>query len=128
MREIKFRAWDEEFGGMYPVTTLQFHACGQINAWAFYPDAVKPKARTYGHNPILMQYTGLKDKNGKEIYEGDIVSRRGNKLLCEVYFEELDLSYRLACHGDRQFDKTYPLRFADTIIGNIYETPELLNV
>ena len=118
------------------VTTLQFHACGKINAWAFYPDAVKPKARSYGHNPILMQYTGLKDKNSKEIYEGDILLAdndyvdEGN-LYLEVKWNDkqtgfylYDTKHDIDCDPD-EFEL---IGECYQVIGNIYETPELLNV
>ena len=52
MREIKFRAWDKDLLKMY-------------SKWTVIPDDDR--------SHILMQYTGLKDKNGVEIYEGDIL-------------------------------------------------------
>jgi len=63
-REIKFRAWDKKNG---MTTCFAVHASGLCaymnNEWL-----------EYSETPILMQYTGLKDKNGKDIYEGDILS------------------------------------------------------
>ena len=65
-----------------------------------------------------MQYTGLKDKNGKEIYEGDIIDI-GDKVVevSDIYsFREIYL-----VHGLKDGHKIY-----GEIIGNIYENPELI--
>jgi uncharacterized phage protein (TIGR01671 family) len=111
---------------MYMVATLQFHACGQINAWAFYPDAVKPKARTYGHNPILMQYTGLKDKNGREIYEGDLLQDEGGGIGKVVWWQD-DSSFSVEYPDIEIMQLTKDFEEAVEVIGNIYENTELLS-
>lgn len=75
-----------------------------------------------------MQYTGLNDKNGKEIYEGDIV-----QFTIEHEEEIDDVTYKEAVHfseGCFNVDGEVPLNaFSDEceVIGNIYENPELLN-
>ena len=61
----------------------------------------------------LMQFTGLKDKNGKEIYEGDIVRQDYDNALCEVKFIS-------GCFSPFKHDGQF------VVIGNIYENPELL--
>ena len=72
------------------------------------------------HN-ILMQFTGLKDKQGKEIYEGDIVIFKND--ICKIEFWMSEFIMRDKLGGG------YSLYLEDDIevIGNIYENPELLN-
>lgn len=78
MREIKFRIWDTENKEMLKVQELDFEPI-------FYGGRIAIRLDQYNdyfdtEDMILMQYTGLKDKNGKEIYDGDI---------CK-YFNKLD--------------------------------------
>lgn len=110
MREIKFRAWDRDSKQWVFINDQNFllGVDGSIN-----------------HRPstVLMQYTGLKDKNGKEIYEGDVVRRHwsGDKPEDrEVIF--IDGAFMW---GGDKFRTGIDSNWAE-IIGNIYESPELL--
>lgn len=81
----------------------------------------------------LMQYTGLKDKNGKEIYEGDIVlrDREENRAKDLAYVDFKFGAFRLRrVYGSGMTYTFGSTRFTDKIeiIGNIYENPELLPV
>ena len=85
MREIKFRAWDGLSKKIYPVT-------------AIYPNPHKIHCRIsdgvtdkVAIEPILMQYTGLKDKNGVEIYSGDYLKQEG--LEVEVKWGEFEAGF-----------------------------------
>lgn len=101
-REVKFRFWNSTVSQMFPVTTeMKFKKNGK-------PDI--------GTAEILMQYTGLKDKNGKEIYEGDIVKTIAT-LPKEVKF--------ISSNGMSQHHG-FNIRYSESleVIGNIYENPE----
>mgnify|MGYP001233689767 FL=1 len=80
-----------------------------------------------GNHAILMQYTGLKDKNGKEIYEGDIIRESdgdGGYIYAKVVY------YKDGFMGkEKGFEPEYPIsdfKNETEVIGNIYENPELL--
>lgn len=114
MREYKFRAWDF------------------LNKRMFYPSSFNGLDIINGElllrtNTILMQYTGLNDENGKEIYEGDLLE--DGELIFEVFFE--NGSFLVRHVGDTGFMCGDDLMsYCDTrkVIGNIYENPELLEV
>jgi len=118
MREIKFRAWDKKNKKMVVVWQIDWNDKGEI-------EYVNRNNDT--SNFILMQYTGLKDKNGREIYEGDIV--RGAGIKPKIYTVEwLDIYGGFAFLDDEKAIPAceVPVLFCE-VIGNIYENPELIN-
>lgn len=123
MREIKFRAWDKEQKEWvkYSITDNIPIFCHNTSRW---------KTDKEGKRFILCQYTGLKDKNDREIYEGDIVravvfskwigvAKYSDKNQAFV-FECIDKNYRGNIVFMSQFDQGFK------ILGNIYENPEML--
>ncbi len=115
MRELKFRVYDKNLGMSEPlfITDLGIMAMeGAVNL------------------ENIMQYTGSVDRNGKEIYEGDIVDfRRGERKLYVAFFHgcwfmcgdlmSKEIDYRNLDHYTKHDGPV-------VVIGNIYETPELL--
>jgi uncharacterized phage protein (TIGR01671 family) len=128
MREIKFRVWSN--------TTKEWIKSSEVylrkDGIPFVNTISNGISGMYEADLILIQYTGLKDKNGKEIYEGDIILKKGYEeglgkvYYCETgmgFFIELIKGYRWAFHYS---DGPNWHRDELEIIGNIYENPELL--
>lgn len=119
MREIKFRAWDTERKEMfYPNWILTSTGCNVDKMEHPKHGELHRKDNT----AILMQYTGLKDKNGKEIYEGDIVHVKG-KLPVVGEVDGLQQVFYTGCSfAPNIITKAKMVE----VIGNAYENPELL--
>lgn len=123
-RAVKFRAWDTKerkwlFGkdGFSMFGEMVIMGEWGNAAWRSISDD-----EPYRYQ--LLQYTGLKDKNGVEIYEGDIVDDRG--VTWYVEFGNGNYTLRCTCHypdGDFYVFEDSPFY---AVIGNIYENPELL--
>lgn len=120
-REIKFRAWLKEERKMVNVETLFIG----INRLCFGNSETEDLFFRDFEEVELMQYTGLKDKNGKEIYEGDIVVLNNieNDNMCIVRYEHS--SYRLEGWSLREDLSNVEDRFLE-VVGNIYENKNLL--
>lgn len=79
---------------------------------------------------VLMQSTGLKDKNGKEIFEGDILDYCGRKVIVKWHGSYASFIYRFVDELNKRSAEWYPLYLAYyhfEVIGNIYENKELLD-
>lgn len=125
MREIKFRAWDESRKQMI----YQFGTLAEDKPQLMTDNDDRLICGHYMPNedwcePALMQYTGLKDVNGKEIYEGDVVnywlSHDSGGITVTSQVEWFKYAFRL----NRLWLLT-EIR-AIEVIGNIYENPELI--
>ena len=86
MREIKFRAFHEPTKQMFDVFSFDVN---NVRAW--YPEKYGLEISPDREDCILMQYTGLKDKNGREIYEGDIVKCNYDKYIFSKSGDELEI-------------------------------------
>lgn len=122
-REIKFRAWDKENKKMkYNITGIEYgNGDGNINGIFIDGDIYEIEKIE------LMQYTGLHDKNGKEIYEGDIVKKTGSKEIdIGKVIYEYDGFIVDVMNMDRFYGRVYLVEIFTEVIGNIYDNPELL--
>lgn len=134
MREFKFRAWERKLKEIIPVTDIVFdtQVINSNGAWRMFSEI------------DLMQYTGLKDTEGKEIYEGDIVSftywwfdgsERETELTGTIVYEPERLAFALRGIKNQEWLKHVGANDSDTesfatfrfekddfkVIGNIYE-------
>ena len=136
-RQIKFRAWDGKI------------MMNQVNILLISENAAYPYNRKMIHNsmqwdeegliynPIFMQFTGLKDGNGVDIYEADIIDT-GSGSLTHVGFKNGGFYY-INYYSITDLEKNDEIYFGGhnwlkeilgrfKVIGNIYENPELLSV
>jgi uncharacterized phage protein (TIGR01671 family) len=141
MREIKFRAWT----GM----TMEYNVTvGKFGTFYVNPGAkgdgldekdtasLTPFTTIYSKETSVMQFTGLKDKNGKEIYEGNVLEWRardndGSRMKSR---EAVGWKYGAYITGEKNNEESFydegnrrQITKQSEVIGNIYENPELLN-
>lgn len=121
MREIKFRAFSEK-RGMIDLNEGCRGGNATIIMWPVMK-ACEYKDQKQVNLP-LMQYTGLKDKNGVEIYEGDIIEHRdGYPQTMSRKVVKFEKGAFVYCGS---FDSGGATTYHPYVIGNIHETPELL--
>ena len=121
MREIKFRVFDKKIGKIFKAHDLRFtaeEAIYEVCHDTIRDDGGKHWEFTDFKEVVLMQYTGLKDKNGKEIYEGDIVTDGVGKF--KIVYDLKLAGYQPYC-----IFRDDPENYCE-VLGNITENPELL--
>ena len=126
-RDIKFRAWVKDRKAIFEVVLINYVT--KKVTYLFERVGHLLSIRHEKFNDIeLMQYTGLKDKNGKEIYEGDIVKLRANHGIGVIKYSDEWGAFIV------EYIKPRPLAVLGMnyykedieVLGNIYENPELL--
>lgn len=127
MKHIKFRAYIPNLKWIVPVERIYFDV-GTVEVDL--TDGNGDTAEYYYGEVELMQYTGLKDKNGKEIYEGDVLGRNGYWNYY-IGFEEgcfVTIPTDLVQRNNFSWLPIKKSIFENVeVIGNIYENPELLS-
>jgi uncharacterized phage protein (TIGR01671 family) len=131
-RELKFRAWDKKNQKMVIIGELRWKTDGTFlgggDTW--YGDTCMAPAETWTHN--IMQFTGLTDRNGKEIWEGDVVKiyTLEDTPLGEVKWDSDLCSYMIPNNKKYIFGGESVTSFNSDrleVISNIYENTELIN-
>ena len=119
-RVIKFRAWDGARQTMASVESVRFGMDGSAKTIIISLTYSEAKDRLMdGESGHLMQFTGLMDKNDREIYEGDLVKN-------PEYYGEEATTVVLSNGAWRPLELDYSETNQWEVIGNIYENPELL--
>ena len=123
MREIKFRVWDRQNKKMSLVSSINYADDGFAKTISVIP---APKAKfhyslVHGENGELMQFTGFIDDEGKEIYEGDLL-----KFNHDGYDVVKPIEFNNGGFWIKNEVAQNHLPFKRTVVGNIYETPELI--
>lgn len=134
MREIKFRAWDKKRKKMFRVlgTSIPTYA-GSEELWLRLEKYTKSSLQFPAKDFELMQFTGLTDKNSKEIYEGDIVKIKeespvsnedlSSEAIVKITWNDEKAGFSLDWYSN---DLTV---YQDLeVIGNVWENPELLEI
>lgn len=136
-REIKFRAWNEGYktmSGSFGLTDISAEGAVVGGNDSYTGDITGEDGEV-----VIMQYTGLTDRNGKEIYEGDII-RMFEDDLDDIFKPKLEIIGPVAWNGEwgawfaeweiglKTGQVLGQLSRPIEIIGNIYENKELLNV
>jgi len=130
-RELKFRIWDKT--GRKWADKMGFYQDGELGDFS---ECFHNSAGQNGEYFVAQQYTGLKDKNGREIYEGDLLGQHLNFYSVvmpnyfEVYWNHLSAKFETSVHQNHsKMVAVYPVCASDffqmEVVGNIFENPDL---
>ena len=128
MKELKFRAWDTKYKGW--CTHFVIDNYGNAHSIFGTISSIEDNQRYWKEHVVIMQFTGLYDRHGKEIYDGDIVKFSG------YYFGDTYEKESVEAVYWNHKEKSYSYNFQNIgfqegptwceVIGNIFDNPELM--
>lgn len=125
----KYRVWHNELGRMMSIKNMWFQA-SHIEELELNDAVMNDHITAYPDEIEFMQSTGLRDLNGIEIFEGDIVDYKGRKAVIKWHGSYASFIYRFVDELNERVSEWHPLFLAYyhfEVIGNIYENKELLD-
>ena len=123
MNNLKFRVWDKKLQILGTVSNIDF----KYEEVTFYIDDEEELDTCQLLKDVeIMQSTGLKDKNGKEIYEGDIVRNTHTGSVGKVHWCVHNTGFFYYVEKDKKDYTVFRAKYNLEVIGNIYENKELL--
>lgn len=136
-RVIKYRAWDMGqkvnpnvpscLNKKYVPKMVKVNAVYSENAIGFYDNLSYKQVTKKHYNFELMQFTGLCDQNGTEIYEGDIIKNSQTSCIFKIEYSEQHAGFRaIGCYSDKYLGEARTFTDKIEVIGNIFVNPELL--
>jgi hypothetical protein len=127
MKELKFRIWnsvENKWNGLHHNSPRMIGELCCLNGVYLIPESVSRKL-------VLQQFTGLKDKNGKEICEGDIIQLEGSPIYYSIEWNKYQ--WAINAHGALGYDPDWNIQPFNhcvyeraIVVGNIFENSDLL--